>query len=69
MSLALAKKSSKLLINYYKSEKEAKNLEERIKREMSGEVLIYKADISKYREVSGMVNYCMKNFGGIDIIS
>lgn len=56
-----------VLINYNNSEKEALDLYNELKsREFA--VDTYKADVSKKEEVNLMVNYCIGQFEGIDVL-
>lgn len=64
----LAEESANVLINYNKSKEEAENLKELIKNLYGVECLIYKADVSKYSQVTQMINFCLSNFGKIDVV-
>lgn len=63
-----AKKGVSVIINYCHHEKEAKELERKIKEKYNVDVLTIKCDISKEEEVESMVNEIVDNFGGIDIL-
>lgn len=67
ISETLARDNYNVLINYYKSEKNATELAEKLKRENLS-VDIFKADISNRRSVSEMVEYAYKKFGRIDVL-
>ena len=59
----LAKKGHKIIANYNKSEEAAQEL-----AEMSDNIEIYKADVSKRVEVKQMVDYIIKKYGKIDAL-
>ncbi len=59
----LAKKGYKIIANYNKSEEAAQEL-----AEMSDNIEIYKADVSKRVEVKQMVDYIIKKYGKIDAL-
>lgn len=56
-----------VLINYNKSEEEAKSLYNDLK-ERGFSVCIFKADVSKKEEVNAMVNYCIGQFERLDVL-
>ncbi len=62
-----AQEGAKVVINYNKSDKEASTLAEEI-RKQGGDVLLFKADISKSDEVKNMVQKTIEKFGRIDIL-
>ena len=51
-----------VLVNYNTSEERATKLKEELGVE------IYKADVSDYNQVKDMVDYCVENFGKIDLL-
>lgn len=53
-----------VIINYNNSEKEAEGL----KSEIGENAFIYKADIGDFNETKKMCEYCVDNFGGIDVL-
>ena len=63
----LAKEDYRIIINYNKSEEEAKKLEEEI-RAMGKDALAIKADITKFSEVEEMFKEVAKKFKGVDIL-
>lgn len=63
----LAKEEYRIIINYNKSEKEAKELEKEI-REMGRDSLAIKADVTNFSEVEDMFNEVAKRFKGVDIL-
>ena len=63
-----AKKGVSVIINYCHHEKEAKDLELKVKEKYNVDVLTIKCDISKEEEVEEMVNKIIDHFGGIDIL-
>ena len=66
-AILFAKNGYNVLINYNKSEKEAKELFDTLSSE-GYSVRIFKADVSKRSEVNLMVNYCIGEFGKIDVL-
>ncbi len=64
---SFAREGYNVLLNYNKSEKQAKKIQSDLKEE--GYLIeIYKADVSKKQEVKKMVNYAIKKFGTIDVL-
>lgn len=62
-----AHKDYNVLINFNKSEKSALDLYNKLKSEgLSANV--FKADVSKRSEVESMMKFCVKEFGGIDVL-
>ena len=59
----LAKSGYIVILNYNKSEKEAKTIENSFNN-----VYSYKADISNYEEVKGLVEYTINKFNKIDLL-
>ena len=56
-----------VLMNYNQSEKEALNLcNKLIEKGLS--VKLFKADVTKRKEVESMMKYCVHEFGGIDVL-
>lgn len=66
-AILFAKNGYNVLINYNKSEKKAKELFD-ILTEEGHSVRIFKADVSKRHEVNLMVNYCIGEFGKLDVL-
>ena len=64
---SLAKDKIKVIANYNKSEKEAIQLQEELKRQ-NIEIDLIKADISKREEIKKVVEYTLKKYGKIDIL-
>ena len=60
---SLALKGNKVIANYNKSEEQAKSLQE-----ISGNIEIYKADVSNRKEVKQMVQYVLNKYGKIDVL-
>ncbi len=61
IAINLASEGNKVIVNYLKSEEQAKSIE-------NENIEIYKADVSKRMEVSEMVNYIIKKYGKIDVL-
>ncbi len=57
----------KVIANYNKSEKEAKELKEELAKE-GVEIDIFKADVSKREEVKKMIEFTISKYGKIDIV-
>jgi len=67
ISKLFAKEGAKLIINYSRSEKEARSLAEELMK--SGqEVLLVRADVSRSDEVKGMISQAIKRFARIDVL-
>ena len=64
---ALAIKNIKVIANYNKSEDKAKKLQEDLKKE-NILIDIFKADVSKRKEIREMVDYTINKYGKIDIL-
>ena len=67
MARLFAKSNYNVVINYNKSEKEAKELEEELNKE-GYEVRIFKADISNINEANALVNFTIGQFEKIDVL-
>lgn len=67
IAILFVEEGAKVAINYNKSETQAKDLFNRI-RKMGGEALLVKADVSNSKEVKQMVAETVRAFGGIDIL-
>jgi len=66
-ALLFAQAGCNLLINYNKNEKAASDLLSEVQK--SGvKAKVFKADVSKKREVEQMIGYAIKEFGKIDIL-
>lgn len=60
----LAQNNFKVVLNYFKSENEAKQIE----GIYPDRVFSYKADVSNYDEVKKLIDYAYSNFGSIDLL-
>lgn len=67
LATELAKKGNTIIANYNKSEKQAKELKEKLKSEKIN-IEIYKADVSKRKEAKSLVEYTIKKYGKIDVL-
>lgn len=67
MAENLAKEGYKVILNYNKSEKQAKQIKRELK-EQGIEIEIYKADVSKREEVKKMIKYTLNKFKSIDVL-
>ena len=56
-----------VLANYNNSEKEASELEKMLTEE-GYSIKVFKADVSKSSEADAMIEYCLKEFGGLDVL-
>ena len=63
----LAKKGIKVIVNYNKSEKKAKELKEELAKQ-NIEIDIFKADVSKLEEVKRLVKYSTDKYKNLDIL-
>lgn len=63
----LAKEGYNVVLNYNKSEKQAKQIQKEL-REQGKNIEIYKADISKREEVKKMIKFALNKFKNIDIL-
>lgn len=63
----LAKEGYNIVLNYNKSEKQAKQIQKELK-EQGRSIEIYKADISKREEVKKMIKFTLNKFKNIDIL-
>lgn len=59
-----AKGGNRVILNYNKSGVEA----EKIKNEFPDNVVLYRADVSKFDDVKKMCDYCINEFGSIDVL-
>ncbi|MGL5353624.1 MAG: 3-oxoacyl-[acyl-carrier-protein] reductase [Clostridium sp.] len=67
IALKYAKLGANLVINYRNSEEEAKSLENEIK-DLGVEVLVVKADISKFDDANNLIVMAKERFGSVDIL-
>lgn len=67
ISKTFAKDGYNVLINFNKSENEAKELYTVLDKK-GFSVKLFKADISSREEVENMIDYCIKEFGGLDVL-
>ena len=67
IALEFAKNNADVIVNYNNGKEEALSAQEEIKK-MGGNAIAIKADVSKYNEVSDMVQSVKKEFGKIDIL-
>ena len=63
----LAKKNIQVILNYKKSEKQAKEVKQEL-LEKGYQVEIYQADVGKQEEVQELVKFANKTFGKVDIL-
>ena len=64
---SLAKLGINVIANYNKSEKQAKELQEELKKENIN-IDIFKADVSKREEAKEMIKFVQKKYNKIDIL-
>ena len=63
----LAKDGYNVLLNYNKSEKQARKIQEDLRKD--GIIIeIFKADVSKKEQVKAMVEFALKKWGSIDVL-
>lgn len=62
-----AKEGNNVILNYNKSEKAAKQIQEELKEK--GHIIeIYKADVSKRKDVQKLIKFVINKFGKIDVL-
>ena len=66
-AIEFARNGYNVLANYNNSEKEAMELEKMLTEE-GYSIKIFKADVSKSFEADAMIEYCLKEFGGLDVL-
>lgn len=66
-AIEFARNGYNVLANYNNSEKEAMELEKMLTEEGCS-IKIFKADVSKSSEADAMIEYCLKEFGGLDVL-
>jgi len=59
-----AKEGNRVILNYNKSKVEA----EKIKQEFLENIVLYKADVANFNEVKSMCDYCISEFGKVDVL-
>ena len=64
----VAKEGANVIINYNNSIKQAKELEQLLKKEFGTKTLLVKADIKNEQEIIEMVNNSIKHFQKIDVL-
>lgn len=64
---SLAKDGFNVILNYYKSEKEALEIKENLQKEKIY-IEIFKADVSKQEEIKRLVNFATEKYGKIDVL-
>lgn len=68
IAIELAKNNYDIVINYFSSEKEAKELKEELINEYKINCLAIRADVSKENEVAKMINEIEDKLGSVDIL-
>lgn len=63
----LAKEEYDIILNYNKSEREAQEIQEELKKE-GIEIHIFKADVSKQEEAKQLIQYGIKLWGKVDVL-
>jgi len=59
-----ATQGDRVILNYNKSEEEAR----KIKQEFPDNIVLYRADVSKISEVKSMCDFCINEFGRVDVL-
>ncbi|MCH7568371.1 MAG: glucose 1-dehydrogenase [Nanoarchaeota archaeon] len=67
IALLFAREGAKVIVNCSKSENQAKEVVEKIKK-IGSEAIAIKCDVSNEKEVKKMINKAIKKFGKIDIL-
>ena len=63
----LARDNYRVILNYNKSENEAKKVKEDLQKNNIN-IEIFKADVSKRKEVKGLIDFAINKFGKIDVL-
>ncbi|MFH0922567.1 MAG: 3-oxoacyl-ACP reductase family protein [Candidatus Micrarchaeota archaeon] len=66
-ALLFAKEGAKVVVNFVKSEEKANEVVDQIKK-LGSDAIAVKADVSKSKDVSSMVEKAMMKFGRIDVL-
>jgi len=66
-AIAIARAGADVVINYSSSEAQAASVKEQIE-EFGGSAVIFKADVTDYRQCEAMVKYAIDHFNKIDIL-
>lgn len=64
---ALSESGAKVVINYFKSEREARNLVSELEN-TGGQSVAIRADVTRKNEVDNMINEAKRRFGKVDIL-
>ena len=67
IALEFARNGAKVIVNYKKNELEARKVLEEIKQ-ISGEAIAIKADVSKVKEVEDLFRQVKQKYGSIDVL-
>lgn len=67
IAISLARDGYNVVLNYNKSESEAKKIKEDLQKENIN-IEIFKADVSKSKEVEKLIEFVIKKFGKVDIL-
>ena len=67
-AIELAQNNYDVVINYLTSEKEAKELKNTLTSQYGVNVLLYKCDVAKEKEVDAMIAYIEEQLGGVDVL-
>lgn len=57
-----------VLINFLRSEKQARNLKDDLNSVIAESAEIFQADITDQNQVNRMIEFCLDRFGGIDVL-
>ena len=67
-AIELAQNNYDVVINYLTSEREAKELKNTLTSQYGVNVLLYKCDVAKEKEVDAMIAYIEEQLGGVDVL-
>lgn len=67
IAISLAKEGFNVILNYNKSQQEAIEIKKQLEKQKI-KIEIFKADVSKQKEVKKLVDYAIKIYGKIDIL-
>ena len=63
----LATEGYKIILNYNKSEEQAKKIKQDLS-EQNIQIDIFKADVTKREEVKSLIKFCIEKYGKIDVL-
>ena len=67
IAISMAKMDYKVILNYNKSEEQAKNIQEELLKQ-GKKIEIFKADVTKRDEVKKLIDFCIEKYNKIDVL-